>query len=1022
MITPMVDSPPHIFTIIPDVPFLVELAAKLLTPATRPEIFGNSSLPDYTILLPTRRSARSLAEIFIAQQVQTQKCTALLLPNIKAIDDIVNDDFAIVQLAQAHQQNFLPPAPKRERYFWLMQCLAKWKPELSIVDQSAWVIQLENLLDEAYNQDIDWEQLKMTVPDNLADNWQDTTDFLRIITRLWPEYLVETGKSDPIDHRNNLLRAQAAIWDAQPPQHPVIAAGSTGTIAATAELLKVIAHLPQGAVILPALDLDATDTEWRYIEQDPVHPQYTMAQLLKYFDTSRCVVQNWGASGGARTQMINRALAPSEIAAQQNDNDIDMKAAVKGLHMIETPDLRHEAGVIATLMRETLETEGARAALITPYRPLARRVAAELQRWGILVDDSAGNPLADMPPAEFVQLILRAHISAFATIDLLALLKHPLSRLGQERLAHLEATRDLECITLRGPSISGGIGVIRRHLDHAKKSRQSSDAKSYSAASALLDRIDVACAPMHTCATGTHSLAEHIDALIASATFFSAVSATDNATDNGAVDTPTFALHFDGRALMAFFDDLRTNAPSAMPLSRTDFAALLAGWLRAHRLRLPKARVHPRLFIWGLGEARLLQPDCVILGGLNESIWPQASETGPWLSRPMRATLGLSSLEQTLGLQARDFATLACAPKVILTRAQKVDGAPMLPSRWIRRLQAFVPSFRMAPESEKSDLVPILPSVSEMPQERLGWWRELDSMVAEPAFRPRPCPPLEARPNKLSATAIEKLIADPYEIYAHYILKLKELAPVAADVDHADFGNFIHAIFEAFGHAYPEALPDDITTRFMMLADEQAMKQAGGDEILKMRRVRIEAIADWFADYEPAYRTRCNATWVEQHGTYTFDISGTPFTITARADRIDRHNDGVFEIGDYKTGSIPSQTNVENFWSPQLFILAMILEAGGFKKIPPASVSVVNYIRVTGDNAAAQIVSIPLVARATGHATRTHLTRLIGIYRNPKTHYTAVLRAERLAYLNGYQHLARFAEWKSSATASDAIS
>ena len=392
------------FTIAPDRPFLQELAATLFDDATRTALFGPAPLHKAHILVPTRRAARHLALAFLHLSEQTGR-EVLLLPRIGTLGDLDEDVPHIAPQADA-ELAALPSVEPMARHFHLLHLVRAWTARthaddsgaLNPVKLSALVFELETFLDQAQNEQIDWARLPDLVPDELAENWQQTLDFLTIITQAWPAHLDEVQCLDPTERRNRLLAERAARWSATPPEHPVIAAGSTGSIRATADLLRIIARLPQGGVVFPGLDLNADDKLWRQIENDVSHPQSAMAQTLSYIDIDRQCVRPWPSrlardelgqeTGETRLGRLHRAMVPADATADWAVQD-NASQQLAGLHIVETPDMQSEAGVIALLMRETLQTPDKTAALVTRDRKLARRVAAELRRWDIRVDDSA---------------------------------------------------------------------------------------------------------------------------------------------------------------------------------------------------------------------------------------------------------------------------------------------------------------------------------------------------------------------------------------------------------------------------------------------------------------------------------------------------------------------------------------------------------------------------------------------------------------------------------------------------------
>ncbi|EFX77928.1 hypothetical protein DAPPUDRAFT_105537 [Daphnia pulex] len=78
----------------------------------------------------------------------------------------------------------------------------------------------------------------------------------------------------------------------------------------------------------------------------------------------------------------------------------------------------------------------------------------------------------------------------------------------------------------------------------------------------------------------------------------------------------------------------------------------------------------------------------LIIGGLNEVVWPADEGGDPWLSRPMRETDNMPSLERWVGLMAHDFRHNFAGENLFLTRSTRLQGAPTLPSRLLQRLEA----------------------------------------------------------------------------------------------------------------------------------------------------------------------------------------------------------------------------------------------------------------------------------------------------------------------------------------------
>src|SRR5262249_41467370 len=156
----------------------------------------------------------------------------------------------------------------------------------------------------------------------------------------------------------------------------------------------------------------------------------------------------------------------------------------------------------------------------------------------------------------------------------------------------------------------------------------------------LIDRLDVALAPLtQLLAQGEVRLTELVEAHIAAC---EALAASDEEAGPARLWREPA-----GEAAALFLNELLQEAASFPSLRGADYPALFEAMLAGSVVRPPYGR-HPRLFIWGLLEARLQQADLVVLGGLNEGVWPAAVATDPWLSRPMRQDFGLPPLEQRI--------------------------------------------------------------------------------------------------------------------------------------------------------------------------------------------------------------------------------------------------------------------------------------------------------------------------------------------------------------------------------------
>ena len=974
------------------------------------------SLPraDLLVLLPTRRACRSLREAFL----RASDGKPLILPQIRPLGDVDDEELALGEepgIAAAEQLSIPPAMPPLRREFLLTRLVLDWSQRQSPDEETAAIgpaqavelaRELARLIDQVDTEGLSFAELERLAPDSLAEHWQVTLQFLEIAGSAWPTIQAEEGAVGPAERRRLLLEAQARQWREAPPATPIIAAGSTGSIPATAALLQTIAGLPAGEVVLPGLDRSADEATWDLITEDPQHPQHGLARLLTHLGTSREEVADWPwgkkeTRPAKRAAFVNLALAPAEATANWRDRTqrLDPKEtadALRGLRRIDAKSEQEEALTIALVLREAVEQPGRTAALVTPDRDLARRVASELKRWGLSIDDSAGQPLAASAPATLLRLLIDMVATDFAPVALLAALKHPLAGCGMARTALLSRVRLLEAKLLRGPRPAPGLDGLRAALAHRQQGGGLSERQA-DELTALLDELDARLDPLAALGSGE---SDELDSLlrrhIAAA---EALCATDSETGEARLWAGEA-----GEALALFLGDLvqasRPKGSARLPVTLRDYAELFTGLLVGQVVR-PHYGGHPRLAILGPLEARLVQPDLLVLGGLNEGVWPRETDPGPWLSRAMRRDFGLPPVERAVGLAAHDFVQALGAREVVLTRTARNAGGPSVPSRWLLRLEALMQACG------------IPNAVADRTEVYQAWGAALDA----PEGPPRPmapagfAPPLEARPKRLSVTQIETWMRDPYAIYARHVLKLRKLDPLDAAPDASDKGILIHAAMEEFVRRYPRALPPDPEAVLLEIGVEVFRALALHPAVQAYWWPRFERIAGWVAEREAERRTRLEEIFCELAGEMTLE----GFTLSARADRIERLTGGGLAILDYKTGAPPSRSAIRAGLAPQLPLEAAMAVQGAFAEIGPARTEELLFWRLTGGNKKGEEELIKDPPMELAEEAVEGLRGLIAAFADPATAYHAVPAAERQPRFNDYAHLERLQEWSLTA-------
>ncbi len=930
------ESAPRLYSIASHVAFVDALAQGILSRCGGDPL----ALARAHILLPNRRAARALTDAFVRRAG-----TGLLLPRLTPVGDLGDDSFDRFASGESALPPPVSPLVRRLELARLVRQLPRGlgpggrAAGRSAVEALRLGDELGATLDALLAEEIDPERLRSVVADQeLAEHWQDTLRFLDVVITGWPPARDASGGSDGGTRVAALIDALVARWADAPPEGLIIAAGVTGTSPPIVRLLAAVLALPTGLVVLPGLDMDqseAGEKRWAAIRcntegfrEAEAHPQYGLKLLLGRLALDRADVTDWGVATDrdgptARTAAVMAAMAPAAAADGWRDADV---ASFAGVTAIEAATPGEEAQVIALALRRALETPGRSAALVTPDRGLARRVAAHCRRWGLVIDDSAGVPLRLMPPGALALALTEAMAQGFSPVALLSVLKHPLVASGDGRAAWLASVRRLD-LGLRGvrpPSGLDGIGeAYDRWLTEGLNRLRRDDPQALPAATA---RAAEAMAWWH----GVEAQLAPLAALAeAPAIDLPRIAAALRQTGDTLAGDRLWSGS-DGRALATLIERLEADGGSFGAFERDDAPALIGAFLSDIAVRSAYGG-HPRVQILGPLEAQLQRADLMILGGLNEGIWPGRPAPDPWLAPAIRNTLGLPGLARATGLAAHDFVGGLGAADVLLTRARRDASAPLVASRFWLRLQAY--SGGLASDDALLSLA-----------------RGIDSRAGPvPGRAPRPAPPAAARPRRISVTQIDTLVTDPFAFYARSVLGLKPLDPLDQDPTAATRGNRIHEVLERWiksGRGSPEQLQ-----RFT-----EEMLAAEGSQFPLLRALwgpRARRAIAWAGEQILAAEAD---GWLQMVAEASGECAlPNGITLSGRADRVDRDAEGRLAIIDYKTGGVPSPTAIREGLANQLGLLMAMAARGMLGGVATGDPQALAYWKLKGGADAGEI-------------------------------------------------------------------
>lgn len=919
------------------------------------------------VLVPSRRMQRRLRTLF-------EQSGNSLLPRIGLVTDV---------------SHLLSPGSKLVRPNGLGRILelkdvvarlVALDARLSEGDTIDLTISLTKLLDELQGEGVPFARLEAIDPKDQSGHWDQSLGFLRAI-RGYVDTLSDPQNDPEAHHRSNVL-ALSDLWQASPLDSPLIIAGSTGSRSTTRLLMRAVSKLPQGQILLPGFDFDLPDEVWAALlenERFEDHPQYRFAKLLTELGLKHSDVTPLGdAPQSARNKLVSLALRPAPVTDQwmtEGPRLGELSSATSALSLIEARDAKLEAAAIAIAIRAEL-SHGKRIALIAPDATLARRVTAELKRWNILPDDSGGVPLILTPIGRFLRHTAQIASGARDGVELMALLKHPLTRNGVERGEYMRQTQEFELF------------VRQKQIAQIDSEALENFAALNTDTSDWVRWLTEALSSRRPSVQGKLS-----DIMRLHETVITRFAGIDDLDD--------LFLGDDGRKVAEVWAEFVRQAETDTSLSFPDYIELLENALRSESARI-QTGVRPDIVIWGTLEARVQGADVVILGGLNEGVWPEQPNADPWLNRALRRELGLLLPERQIGLAAHDFQQAVGAQSVILSRALRSDGSETVPSRWLSRLTNLLNGLKdtggpqaLRDMTSRGDHFLAIASRLDQPTEKV---------VA--SIRPAPAPVVSTRPRDFAITDIQRLIRDPYAIYARRVLRLKPLNPLTPEMDARVKGTVFHRILEDFFD--PETPFNDAEDAERRLKDISAaiLSKTVPDETTRLAWLtQLQSNAEWLFLGEVERREAGRSLGNEIPGRYAIAESGC--SLRGTADRIDQLHDGSLVIFDYKTGTLPTKTEIERF-DRQLIIEAMMAENGAFRDVPPNAVSHVTHLSV-GRTPSEQVTN--LEDENSTSIMPGRLSTFLQSFLDAQHGYQSRRVMDDIRYGGDYDHLARFGEW-----------
>lgn len=957
-------------------------------------------LPKWRIYLPSQRACQSLQTAFL----DSVDGMPILLPQLIALgesDEWTDELFdSLVKGQDALLADAIDP---KQRQFLLANLISKMTVGGYRVSHPQALLLAEELcavLDQIRQAGSEPSEIPTLIPDEFSSHWADIAQFLEIVFKHWPAILDASGMLDPIDRKLKLQERLCKSWQENPPENPIVIAGSTGSLPSTTKLMQAVLSLHNGMVVLPGLATESADTsDQEAIIEDICHPQHQLFSLCKTLGWQVSTVKLWREFPQSETEIqrqklwreVFRPYQQTHMWRRMDKTEMMLTAkAVSGISMISARSLHHEADLIAGLLRKTLNEPGKTALLVTPDRKLARTVRASLLRWGIEIEDSAGQPLSQTSKGSYLDLVARWMCSDGSAECLLALAKHRLACGGLSKAQFNSTIRQIELAVLRDILPQDNAEGIAKQISKKPDLTVLADFYREHILKPLSPVYELLLRP-------TVSLAECSEAHGKAAEYLAQTDFENEAL----LDLWGGA---DGKIAVQLLSDMAKYGHDIL-ISPSEYAECFYQLAQKQTVRTAW-RTHPRLAILGTVEARMQSADVVILGGLNEGVWPPLPDNSPWVNQQMREQLGLPHKRWRAGLSAHDFYMLAHHKELVITRSETTDEASNVASRWWQRLEAVLGATGL-----NTLLKPHIP-----PDIQAGFTAE-HTAHPTPISAPRPCPEISARPRKFWATDMDVLIRDPYAIYAKHILKLRPLEDIARQPDAALRGSLYHDCLAEFLEKYPTGpLPRNAFETLEAMADKAFSACVDTIPVRRFWRQRFRQIASWFVERETYLRQQNSQSLSEKKGRIEITSPHGAILLWAKADRLDKSADGRWAVIDYKTGLPPSLKQVEKGRATQLLIEAFIASQGAFdgqEEDGNLDISKLEYWHLTGkaDNPAE-------VKDVTPHEFDLpyyfeQMKALLLSFDSPDSTYPSEPDSAQRPRFSPYRHLARVREWRT---------